>query len=133
MIEKKHLIKNLEFLKHTIKNYNYNHLTNVIFINSYAMYLYLSKIICPLDKKYTIGSLIDEIEECIPAGLSNETIDLFLELFNDDELEQEKNSKLFVYNCKLEFINLIRNVEDEESWQHIIESCDNMRRYKVSL
>ena len=74
---------------------------NVIFLNSRALYHYLSRQACGND---TIGGILKKIETCIPLAVTEESFSLFLSACREPKTERTRSflplhhSSLFLYD-----------------------------------
>ncbi len=126
-ISRRQLSGNLSDLKNTLHHFDFSFLQNVIFLDSHAFYTYLSKLDCGHGR--TVEEVLSEIESCIPFALTDDSFSLFLSASEETEdKKMEALRKGFIESCKTDFLLLLLNVQDKNSWENIMESCECLRQ-----
>lgn len=125
------LCKYLCCLKKTLQDFDFSLLENVIFLNSHSFFCYLAELKC--EKIGTIGHILSEIEDCIPFALTRDSFSLFLQAYEEDEAtKMEAIRKGFVESCKTDFLLLLLHIEDSSQWDHLVNTCENLRKKTYS-
>lgn len=96
---------------------------NVIFLNSHALYQYLSRQSCG---KATVGEILQKIEPCIPLAITEESFSLFLSACTQPRAERTRQ---FLESSKADFLLLLQQAAaHEEQWQALIALCEKLRQ-----
>lgn len=128
IISSDELLKNLNLLRNTMQNYNYDNLKNIYFFDNYALFYYIKKIKLLDNSDLTIGETLEKIEYCIPLTLTERTYNIFISAatsVNDEEADSLCGR--FVAESKMNFLKAVKTAEDGEEWQKILNLCENMR------
>ena len=126
---KNELLQKLCLLKNTLQRFDFSLLQNIIFMNSSSFYSYISKIKC--ENNTTIEKILEEIEDCIPFALTDDSFEIFIAAASQEKEEKmEALRKGFVEGCKMDFLYLILDADTEEKWNKILDSCEKLRQQK---
>lgn len=126
---KNELLQKLCLLKNTLQRFDFSLLQNIIFMNSSSFYSYISKINC--ENNTTIEKILEEIEDCIPFALTDDSFEIFITAANQEKEEKmEALRKGFIEGCKMDFLYLILDTDTEEKWNKILDSCEKLRQQK---
>ena len=125
------LIAQLSSIKKTL-DYAKKTFHNVIFLNNQCFYLFLKQLEC--DDGSTIGKALDQLEQCIPFALTDDSLSLFLSSCQSDSYEKmEALRKGFIESCKNDFLLHLLSISEQSQWQHILETCETLRKKNRKL
>ena len=125
------LITQLSNIKQTL-DYAKKAFYNIIFFNNQSFYFFLKQLEC--DDGQTIGTILDQLEQCIPFALTDDSFSLFLSSCQSDSYEKmEALRKGFIESCKNDFLLHLFSISDEIQWQHILDTCEMLRKKNRNL
>ena len=125
------LITQLSSIKQTL-DYAKKVFHNIIFFNNQSFYFFLKQLKC--DDGQTIGAILDQLEQCIPFALTDDSFSLFLSSCQSDSYEKmEALRKGFIESSKNDFLLHLLSISDEIQWQHILDTCEMLRKKNRNL
>lgn len=124
------LKEKLTLLKDSLQSFDYSELNKIIFFNMYSLYLYMLDIPC-LNKSYTVKNIMEEIDQYIPFAITDSSLEIFIDAANaSSESEMKRLSENFSFRSKLDFMYLVKNTQNNETWEKILKTCENIRSKK---
>ncbi|MFV0313608.1 MAG: hypothetical protein ACK5I7_00740 [Anaerotignum sp.] len=127
-ISRKELCGYLNLLRKTMtdpKNFPPSH---VHFFNSRSFYYYFSK--CPCGSE-TVEEILLQMESCIPLAITDESLQLFLSAYNEEDSPYLAHS--FLESSKADFLLLLRHAADDDGkWRAVIMLCDGLREKNLT-
>lgn len=119
-----------------LSRFDYSQLKNIRFFNIESLYSYMETIKNnPFSEQYeALQNKLDFIQPYLPF-VSTERAAEFLSLIaraqDDDEVARIKED--YTQKLRMDFINLARSTTTEKEWQHIIDSCEEIRAHKEEM
>ena len=127
-------IKLNEF-RDVLLNYDYSDIENIIFfdVNSLNYYIENNKD-NPFEKQYdAIEKILDTIYQYLPCSLSDDTINVISEIMNVKYQDEKLIKQNILFNVKLEFIEMVKNISTEDEWNRLVLICKRIRNTKEEL
>ncbi|MCT4542072.1 MAG: hypothetical protein N4A63_00875 [Vallitalea sp.] len=116
-------------------NYDYSEIDNIIFfdINSLNYYIENNKE-NPFEKQYdAIEKILNSIYIYLPCSISDDTINVISKILNVKYGDETLVKQNLLFNIKLEFIEMVKNISSEEEWQNLVLLCKKIRTTKEKL
>jgi hypothetical protein len=116
-------------------NYDYSEIENVIFfdINSLNYYIENNRG-NPFEKQYdAIEDILNSIYLYLPCSLSDDTIDVISEILDVKYGDEALVKQNLLFNIKLEFIDMVKNISTEDEWKRLVQLCKKIRNTKEKL
>ncbi len=127
IISSEELKELIYMVRRTLLGYDYKKLNNVVFFNNEAVYDYLKKLKC--SPNLTISDILDTIEPYIPLALTETSLQMLLDVVNTPQ-DVEVIEKNFSKSAKIDFLNLLVIINEEEEWKNILDVCERIRSFK---
>ena len=125
-ISRKDLCGYLSLLRNQIGGQELFPAPNVIFLNSRALYHYLSRQTCGSD---TIGGILKKIETCIPLAVTEESFSLFLSAWREPITERTRS---FLESSKADFLLMVhQTAKDDQQWLALTALCEKLRQRNI--
>ena len=125
-LSRKDLCGYLSLLRKELREKDLFPAPNVIFLNSRALYHYLSRQTCGSD---TIGDILKKIETCIPLAVTEESFSLFLSACREPKTERTRS---FLESSKADFLLMVhQTAKDEQQWQALTALCEKLRQRNI--
>ncbi|GKX28110.1 hypothetical protein SH1V18_05900 [Vallitalea longa] len=135
IISESELETKLNEFRDILLNYDYSEIENVIFydINSLNYYIENNKG-NPFEKQYdAIEKILNSIYQYLPCSLSDDTINVISEILNVKYQDESLMKQNVLFNVKLEFIEMVKNITTEDEWNRLVISCKKIRNTKEEL
>lgn len=130
-LTKQELSERLHLLKKIIQSVDFSLMQNVIFIDYHALYSFMSSLKLS-EGGVTVAAILDEIESCIPLGLSEQSLAYFLSASkSQEENELLRLQSLFEKQARMDFIDLIRTSRTQAAWERLAAACEALRQKNV--
>lgn len=133
IISENELENKLNQFRDVLNNYDYSEIENVIFfdINSLNYYIENNKD-NPFEKQYdAIENILNTIYPYLPGSLPNDTINLISNIINTKCGDEELVRQNVLFNIKLEFIEMVKDISTEREWARLVDLCKKIRRSRV--
>lgn len=124
LLSQKELVSALSDLRSRLLNYDYDHLSNVIFFNIDAVYRFFYSF-------EGVNALMQKLEPYIPFPLTEKSLYFYIDASFAQEEDTQYFEQKFNSHAKVDFINIVRCASTADDWNHIIALCENLRRNLV--
>ncbi|MCT4685883.1 hypothetical protein [Vallitalea sp.] len=116
-------------------NYDYSEIENVIFFDINSLNYYIENNEGnPFEKQYdAIEKILNSIYLYLPCSLSDDTINVISEILNVKYGDEAIVKQNVLFNIKLEFIDMVKNISSEEEWNKLVQLCKKIRNTKEKL
>ncbi|QUH28594.1 hypothetical protein [Vallitalea guaymasensis] len=116
-------------------NYDYSEIENVIFFDINSLNYYIENNEGnPFEKQYdAIEKILNSIYLYLPCSLSDDTINVISEILNVKYGDEAIVKQNVLFNIKLEFIDMVKNISTEEEWKKLVQLCKKIRNTKEKL
>lgn len=135
IISETELENKLNQFRDVLIHYDYSEIENVIFfdINSLNHYIENYKE-NPFEKQYNaIEKILDSIYPYLPGSLPNDTINIISKILNVKYGDEELVKQNVLFNIKLEFIEMVKEISTETEWNKLVDLCKKIRRSKEEV
>jgi 6-pyruvoyl-tetrahydropterin synthase len=133
IISENELENKLNQFRDVLINYDYSEIENVIFfdINSLNHYIENYKE-NPFEKQYdAIENILNSIYPYLPGSLPSDTINLISKIINVKSQDEELIKQNVLFNIKLDFIEMVKDISTEQEWNDLVELCKKIRYSKT--
>lgn len=136
VLSSKELYDHLNDFRKTLKEFNYNSLGNIRFLNLESVYAYMETVENnPFTKQYTqLQEILDTLQPYLPF-LSSERAKNFLihmsKVTDDEEIERLKLE--YMQKLRIDFINTAGKTRCDEDWKLIMDICEQIRARKEEI
>jgi len=133
IISEEVLVDELNHFRDILNHYDYEEVSNVIFfdIDSLNYYMQTHKD-NPFERQYKeIETAFDLLSPYLPSSITEETIQMILEIMNRQDVESELVKENLLFNLKLEFIERVKGIQSEDEWNLLIAICKKLRNEKL--
>ncbi|GMQ62318.1 hypothetical protein [Vallitalea maricola] len=116
-------------------NYDYSEIENVIFFDINSLNYYIENNEGnPFEKQYdAIEKILNSIYLYLPCSLSDDTINVISDILNVKYGDETIVKQNVLFNIKLEFIDMVKNISTEEEWKKLVQLCKKIRNTKEKL
>lgn len=126
----------LNDFRNTIREFDYSDLENVIFFNLEAVCAYIENIENnPFKRQYNeLHKILDNLQPYLPFLSSKRARDFLLtisNMTNDQAIEQLKIE--YTHKLRIDFINVTRQLTNENEWDSIVKACEEIRSRKEEV
>lgn len=126
----------LNDFRDTIRAFDYSDLENVIFFNFEAVCAYIDNIEDnPFKRQYNeLQEILDHVQPYLPFLSSKRAKDFLLtisNMTNDQAIEQLKIE--YTNKLRMDFINVARQLTNENDWDFIVSACEEIRSRKEEV
>ena len=126
----------LNDFRDTIRAFDYSDLENVIFFNFEAVCAYIDNIENnPFKRQYNeLQEILDHVQPYLPFLSSKRAKDFLLtisNMTNDQAIEQLKIE--YTNKLRMDFINVARQLTNENDWDFIVCACEEIRSRKEEV
>lgn len=126
----------LNDFRDTIRAFDYSDLENVIFFNFEAVCAYIDNIENnPFKRQYNeLQEILDHVQPYLPFLSSKRAKDFLLtisNMTNDQAIEQLKIE--YTNKLRMDFINVARQLTNENDWDFIVSACEEIRSRKEEV
>lgn len=135
IISENELENKLNQFRDVLINYDYSEIDNVIFfdINSLNHYIENYKE-NPFEKQYdAIENILNSIYPYLPGSLPSDTINLISKIINVKSQDEELIKQNVLFNIKLDFIEMVKDISTEKEWNDLVELCKKIRYSKTLI
>ncbi|TCK90608.1 hypothetical protein EDC19_2377 [Natranaerovirga hydrolytica] len=135
IISEKELEVKLYEFKHTLLNYDYSDVDNVIFFNIESFNWYLKRFKNnPFEKQYNeLEEIFKVIMPYIPSTIPDEAIDTITHILEAQYDDKELIKKNILFNIKMDFIEMVKDLSSQKNWDDLVAQCQEIRKAKVAL
>ncbi|QUI21756.1 hypothetical protein HZI73_05370 [Vallitalea pronyensis] len=113
-------------------NYDYSDIDNVIFFDIQSLNHYIEHYKGnPFEKQYdAIEKILDSIYSYLPGSLPDDTINVISKILNVKYGDETIVKQNVLFNIKLEFIEMVKNISTEAEWRQLVALCKKIRSTK---
>lgn len=136
LLTKKQLENHLNDFRELLSHFDYSSLQNITFLNLESFYAYMENVEGnPFKAQYTaLQGKLDILQTYLPF-VSSERAKEFLYAISRTGSENEMDAIKKSYTQKLrdDFVNFARTVTTATQWQHVIDTCEEIRLRKEEM
>lgn len=130
ILSQQELSNQLNEFRDIIQHFDYSEIKNVTFINLESLYTYIAQVEDnPFEKQYqALHKILDIIEPYLPFAMGNTAVEFLVQasmVSSHEEMESLK--KRFSSKTRLEFMNAVRGITQDDEWQYLVNICENIR------
>jgi plasmid replication initiation protein len=134
IISEKELLDTLNLFRHVLIDYDYSEVSNVVFLNVESLNTYMdTHEDNPFHRQYKdLEVLFNKIIPFIPSNIPDEAIEAITNILESkyhNDRDMVKNNILF--NIKMDFIETVKNISNENEWKELMSLCKSIREAKV--
>lgn len=113
-------------------NYDYSDIDNVIFFDIQSLNHYIEHYKGnPFEKQYdAIEKILDSIYSYLPGSLPDDTINVISKILNVKYGDETIVKQNVLFNIKLEFIEMVKNISTDAEWRQLVALCKKIRSTK---
>lgn len=133
IISENELENKLNQFRDVLINYDYSEIENVIFFDISSLNHYLENYKeNPFEKQYdAIEKILNSIYPYLPGSLPSDTINLISKIINVKCQDEELIKQNVLFNIKLDFIEMVKDISTEEEWVNLVNLCKQIRNSKT--
>ncbi len=136
LLTKQELENHLYEFHQLLQNFDYSCIKNVTFLNLDSFFAYMENVEGnPFEKHYeALQKKLDALQPYLPfvsSNRANEFLEALSHTQNDDEVKQIKVN--YTKILRDDFIKFSRTVTTDEGWNHVINTCEEIRLRKEEM
>ncbi len=136
LLTQQELKNHLYDFHHLLKSFDYSAIKNVTFLNLDAFFAYMENVEGnPFAKHYeALQQKLDYLQPYLPfvsAHRANEFLEALGHAHSDDEVQEIKIN--YTKILRDDFIKFSRTVTTDVGWQHVVDTCEEIRLRKEEM